>query len=151
MLIIVLDPGKTTGLVTFDTVTAEFTAHELNFDDTCNVLKTLLDTAIEGADVHVISESFIITQQTAKNTQAPWSLELIGVARYLSRQYTGRDLVLQQPAAAKRFSSDARVKAMGWWTPAKGHANDAARHLLLFTATRGFISEERLVEFANMP
>jgi hypothetical protein len=103
-----------------------------------------------GANLILVSESFRITMQTAKNTQAPWSLELIGVARMVSRLYTGRELHMQDPSAAKRFSSDAKLKHMGWYQPNKGHANDAARHLLLTLATRGWLSVELLRQLAEV-
>lgn len=151
--VIVLDPGKTTGLVDWDNTSENyptFDAHELNFDDTCKFLMEVARSGNLYGDTVIVSESFIITQQTAKNSQAPWSLELIGVARMVSKLYLQRDLVLQQPSAAKRFSSDQRLKMMSFWTPAKGHANDAARHLLLFMATRKLLTQEQLSAFAEM-
>jgi hypothetical protein len=149
--VVVLDPGKTTGLVDWMRGgEPEFKAMELNFDDTCRYLLHVGSAHGMAEDVLIVSESFVITPQTAKNTQAPWSLELIGVARMVSNIYLGRPLILQQPASAKRFSSDSRLKRMGWWTPGKGHANDASRHLLLLMATRGLLPQDILTEFAEM-
>ena len=134
--ILAIDPGKTTGWASYDTVEQTFDSGQTDFIETCNLLKTC---ALQWAkDIHIVSESFLITLQTVKNTQAPWSLELIGVARYFSQAYCDEDLTLQMPSAAKRFSSDQRLKDMGWYVPGKGHANDAARHLLLFIATHGW-------------
>jgi hypothetical protein len=147
----VADPGKMSGLVTLDTETNEFSPFELGFDDMCRTLMSAVDIHHTRGGLLLISESFIITQQTGKNTQAPWSLELIGVMRMISQIYLGRSLVLQQPASAKRFSSDDRLRRLGWYTPKKGHANDAARHLLLLMATRGLLPQEVLHEFAEMP
>ena len=145
--VLAIDPGKTTGYALYDRASDTFGSGELTYDDTCELL---LKTASQyGDDLLVVSEAFIITQQTAKNTQAPWSLELIGVARHYSRLHTGRDLILQAPATAKRFSSDERLKTMSWYKPGKGHANDAARHLLLALATRGWLSHDILVELAT--
>lgn len=142
-----LDPGKTTGFSTLDRWANEFTAVELDFDATCRKLLTapsLTDGVILGA------ESFIITVNTAKNSQAPWSLELIGCARMISNLYLGRKLEIQSPAVAKRFSSDARLKYAGFWTPGKGHANDSSRHLLVYMATHGLLDSEMLNHFAEM-
>jgi hypothetical protein len=123
---------------------------EEDFEGTCNRVLTAV-TAF-GSDLLLLSESFIITVNTAKNTQAPWSLELIGFMRWASRRYTGRDLTLQTPSQAKRFTSDARLKLMGYWTVGmKGHANDAARHLLLAEATRGYLGSDKLKELALAP
>ncbi len=40
-------------------------------------------------------------------------------------------------SATKKFATDDKLKALGWYTPTKGgHANDAARHLLTYLAKR---------------
>lgn len=149
--VIVLDPGKTTGVVDWDaTASGEATldAYELDFKSVGRFLMTVAEQP--STDTVFVAESFIIGPQTAKNTQAPWSLEVIGCARMVSELYFGKELRLQQPAAAKRFSSDARLKFMHMWTPGKGHANDAARHLLLFLATHGLLPQEVLHQLAEV-
>lgn len=145
--VMALDPGKTSGLSIFNRETSEYNGYELDFESTCATIAEW--TTNVGEDLLVVCESFIITAHTAKNTQAPWSLELIGVARYFTRAYTGRDLVLQAPSAAKPFATDQRLKSMGWYLPGKGHANDSARHLLLVMATRGWVSQKQLAELVT--
>jgi hypothetical protein len=135
--ILALDPGKKTGwaLASFKTDgSVYFQSGEQTFLENASFVHTT--AASTGDELSVVSESFTITVNTAKNTQATWSLELIGIYRYLSLAYCREDLTLQAPAAAKRFSSDDRLRAMGWYTPGKGHANDAARHLMLYMVTR---------------
>lgn len=145
-VIIALDPGKTTGIAVWDD--GVFYAKELQFNETCTYVEEMAQRF--GDELKMVSESFIITQHTAKNTQATWSLELIGVFRFLQRKWVSDDpLRLQMPSAAKRFSSDNRLRQMGFWTKGKGHANDAARHLLLYMATNGFIPQEKLAELAS--
>lgn len=145
-VIIALDPGKTTGVAVWND--GEFEALELNFDQTCTYVEKMAERY--GDELKMVSESFIITQHTAKNTQATWSLELIGVFRFLQRKWVSEDpLRLQMPSAAKRFSSDNRLRQMGFWTRGKGHANDASRHLLLYMATNGFIPQQKLAELAS--
>lgn len=138
----VLDPGLTTGFVILDLPTKEFIAYQLDFNGVCRKLIELGST--HTSNLILISESFRITMQTPKNTQAPWSLELIGVARMISRIWTGRDLTLQDPASAKRFASDDRLRYLEWYKPGMGHANDASRHLLLTLATRGWLTQATL-------
>lgn len=153
--IVVLDPGRTTGVIDCRLDQGDrpiIMAMEMQFKDLAVWLMSVADYAHRLAvDTVIIAESFIIGPQTAKNTQAPWSLEVIGVARMVSEVYCGKPLRLQQPSAAKRFSSDARLHRMGWHTPGKGHANDAARHLLLYMATHGLLEDSLLSEFAEMP
>lgn len=131
-----VDPGKRSGWALFDTETDRISGGELDFLETAALIHT---TGAEyGPELAIISEAFLITNQTVKNTQATWSLELIGVARYVAQAYTMQDLILQAPSSAKRFSSDARLKALGWHVPGQGHANDAKRHLLLYLVERGW-------------
>jgi hypothetical protein len=144
-VITTVDPGKMTGIsgVYAD---GSFFWLETTFDDTCRHLIELANKWRE--EMVLVCESFIIGPQTVKNTQAPWSLELIGVCRMVSRLYCGRELKLQSPAEAKRFSSDLRLQHLEWYKPGKGHANDAARHLLLALVTRGWIEYDTVRQLA---
>lgn len=146
--VIALDPGLTTGV--FHWTEDRWWAHEYSFDDTSRMLELICQSDIPTADIWIVAERFIIGPQTVKNTQAPWSLEMIGVARHFSRRYCGRELTLQSPAEAKRFASDIRLKHLGWHTPGKGHANDAARHALTFIANRGLMSQAALTELVEL-
>ena len=77
----------------------------------------------------VVCESFI--PRPGAKTWQPDAIETIGVLRHLCRWHRHR-FELQAPADAKRFSTDAKLKRLGWYQPTEGgHANDAIRHLLL--------------------
>lgn len=128
-----LDPGLMTGWALLDTQTDEYQCGEWNWATAATGIEEL--AARYGADLAIACERFTITIQTAKDTQAPWSLELIGVSRYMAQKY-GAEFVLQQVASAKRFSADWRLKNLQWYVPGKSHARDAARHLLLYLVTR---------------
>lgn len=140
---VALDPGKMTGVATWDQVNG-FQAQELEVAEVYSFLATNFarahdETNDELLPLQLISESFIITVNTAKNTQAHWSLELIGLMKYKIWEYGAPPLVLQTPQVGKTFGTDAKLKHVGWYTRGKGHANDAARHLMTFAATRGLI------------
>ena len=81
-------------------------------------------------------ESFTVTAMTARLSQQPVPMEVIGVLRYLARR-SGVHLELQTPAAAKRFVSDDQLRKIGLWQPGKDHARDAIRHLVLGIVTHG--------------
>lgn len=144
--IIAFDPGKTSGWATFNRATETFESGQTNFDQTAILAHTEANTYRDEIDI--VSESFIITVNTAKNTQATWSLELIGIFRYVSRSLTGQDVKLQDPASAKRLMSDSMLKVLGWHKPGKGHANDAARHLGTFLLSRGWM-DDRIIKFVT--
>ena len=91
----------------------------------------------------VVCESYHITMQTLKKTRTEnWSMESIGALRYVST-LAGIPFILQSPAD-RMFSTDAKLKAMNWWNPSKGgHANDAARHMMLYLARTDRLDETR--------
>lgn len=146
------DPGKTTGIAEYDVASGEWSATELDVSGVFRYLDGMRRIAVEQ---QVISESFVITVNTAKNSQAGWSLELIGAMKYLVYGAGWPELKLQTPQVAKAFATDAKLKLMGWWTPGRGgHANDASRHLLTYCATRQpwadlVVGRERLKEMAG--
>lgn len=79
----------------------------------------------------LVAEKFTITPQTGKNSQAGWSLEIIGCLKLLAHDF-GLKLELQSPASAKSFATNDRLKQLGMWhTGGAGHANDALRHAVV--------------------
>jgi hypothetical protein len=131
--ILALDPGLTTGVSFWSE----------NLPDTCQVFEADFHTLCVWLESHlhsfdeIVVERFIITPQTHKNTQSPWSLEVIGVSKWLALK-SGRPFHMQMASAAKRFSTDDKLKAMNWYTKGQGHANDASRHLLLRLVSTGY-------------
>lgn len=82
-----------------------------------------------------VVERFTIMKSTAEKsrTDVNWSIETIGVARlhYFKNRHR---LTLQGASDGKRFGTDTKLKAMGWWTAGADHAQDAGRHLCLYLA-----------------
>ena len=85
-------------------------------------------------NVLVVCERFVITAQTVRNSQAPFSLEQIGVLKHMCRvkEYDPEKIIFQSPVDAKTmFPNDALKKLGTWHKGGEGHANDAIRHALL--------------------
>lgn len=138
-----IDPGKTTGYAILNIKHGEFeTTGQKEQQEFCTLAESWLERF--ASSTLVVCESFIITMATAKNSQAPWSLEIIGAVRYLCGKYDA-DFELQSPADAKRFSTNDKLKAIGWYTPAMRHQNDAVRHILLAAAKKGIVSPHDLI------
>jgi hypothetical protein len=132
-----VDPGKITGLFFLDRSSQQILFYELEFRDACRRIRSL--TTSYAYDLDVVCEKFIINAATAKKTQAPWSLEMTGVARYFSWEHCGQDLFGYQAQTAKTFGTMDRLKALGWWVPTKnGHGNDGARQVLLHLVENGW-------------
>ena len=93
-----------------------------------------------GADV-VVCESFV--PRPGIRTWQPEALETIGALRYIC-QREGIPFELQAPADAKRFSTNDKLQLLSWRNPTPGgHADDAARHLLLAAVRHGLIDPAR--------
>lgn len=133
--VLAIDPGKMSGL-SFWQVGHKTPLHslELDFHETCKLSAKLMHAW--GSRLVVVSESFIITKETAKKTPQTWSLEIIGVLRYFSWYY-GCQFFLQTPSQAKMFATNEKLRRLDWWhVGGAGHANDAHRHLLTFVIQR---------------
>lgn len=127
-MIVAIDPGQTTGVAVFTDRT--FASFEI--EGRCNMyawLRDMFDDTLVQGD-RVICESFRISPGTAKLSPQYDALYLYGAAEMLT--YTNNLLfVPQTPSEAKSFSTDAKLKYLGWYRPSLGgHQNDAARHLL---------------------
>lgn len=140
--VMTLDPGKKSGYALYDTAKDEIVScGEDQFDPVCDWMEHYL--SVLGPHTQVITEKFTITVKTARNSQAPWSLEMIGVARRYTHKYGAGDLHTQDAGSAKTFASNERLRELGWWqVGTEGHVNDALRHLMLFMASRGWWSDK---------
>lgn len=142
-LIVAFDPGLITGVATYDVTQKHHVAGELKTSEVMPWLVDILDWCEKG-DVHlqIVMERFVITPETAKKSQATWSLEVIGAIKLAAEMRGYTDVTMQSPGDAKRFATNAKLKAIGWRKPtAGGHADDASRHLLLFLIKQGWWDE----------
>ena len=141
---IAVDPGKVTGWAK-RTPEGQFASGQ---EDCWLYLRRLHEALIKHgkqAPSAIVCEDFIYTTETAKKTRQTWSTESIGVLRLICL-LRGIPFVLQTPVSAKKFSTDDKLKAMGWYFPSKGgHQNDAARHLLLHEVKEGNIDASKLL------
>lgn len=160
LTIIAVDPGKITGVAIWLQGAVEpFQSMELGVDAFFDFIHTFVHEQVSaGKDVRIVAESFIITINTAKNTQSGWSLEHIGVLKFLAHRYKLRPVTLQAPNVGKTFGTNGKLKLLGWQRKGTidgvryaGHADDAARHLMTFAASRGLIfTEEQLISMADV-
>lgn len=98
-------------------------------------------SAQRSGPLTVVCESFVISARTIKASRQTWSLEHIGVLKFLCRKH-GCEIVLQQASAAKSVVTNERLKQWGWYRPGRDHANDALRHLGLYLIQRRLIRLE---------
>ena len=143
--ILAIDPGKASGiaLFRFDPVDPVLIwAGEYQQEDYANPIRAAIQgTFDEGADLDVVCERFTINAQTVKNSQAPFSLEQIGILKQCmldANLDTGR-INFQSPSDAKgMFTNQALKKLEYWHRGGEGHALDAIRHGLLRCVKTGW-------------
>lgn len=117
-MIVAFDPGVTTGVATWQADT--FDSFQLDEHE----LYRWVDDRCEDIDTTQV-ESFIIRP----HTQVVYdSLYIIGYLRYAAWR-CGFTVEFTKPADVMAPFPDAALKRANWFTPGKGHANDAARHL----------------------
>jgi len=140
-----VDPGKKTGYVVWDN--GKRVEGELSPENFLAYASKIIES---GKIDFVVCERFIISSQTGKFSQAPWSLEQIGALRFLCNKYN-IPFTLQNAADAKRFATEERLKHIKWKRPSgDGHARDAQRHLLLYLVKNDMIDDRILLSHKNI-
>jgi len=92
-----------------------------------------------GAVLLGVIEKFTINARTVANTQAPWSLEVTGIARNTFWRERGLESIMQKPADVMSLFTNPRLRALDCWHKGgAGHANDSIRHGLGALYARGW-------------
>jgi hypothetical protein len=143
-----VDPGKTTG-VAFLTWEGDpninpaiIWSDEVDEAAFASRVKEALVVGPSYDTFIVTCERFVINAQTVRNSQAPYSLEQIGVLKHLCREsnYDPQDIKFQAPVDAKNmFPNPALKKLQIWHKGGEGHALDAIRHALLCLVRQNWI------------
>lgn len=145
--VVSVDPGKATGLAllylgsSLDSVPELLDSAEVESDKFAEKFLEFSREAGWTDGLSVVCERFTITTQTGKNSQAPFSLENIGVLKHLCREngYPVEKIHFQSPADAKSmFPNEILKKAGTWHRGGEGHALDAIRHGLLYLVKSGW-------------
>lgn len=126
-----LDPGLMTGACLVDITTLDEPVMVWSEEWTIADFHDKIGHLMEMKNISVVIEDFKITVETAKLTPQPWSLHLIGVTLYLG--YINNVKVKIQTPSQKPFATNDRLRAVGFWHVGEdGHANDAARHAMIW-------------------
>ena len=146
-MILAVDPGKASGICCFTWEpgnsapnlewAGEFQPHEY----AAPIRDAIGQAFLGGYQLDIVCERFTINAQTVRNSQAPYSLEQIGVLKQAMRDAAidENQLKFQSPADAKRMFTNEGIKKLGYWHKGgAGHALDAIRHGLLYLAKNGW-------------
>lgn len=146
--ILAVDPGGTSGWATherWDNAPDEdgFSSGQYEFNDFVEFVDKLAHDVQLTA---IVAEKFTINQQTIRHSQQTTALEVIGFLRYIALREEC-PFILQTPADAKKFSTDARLDVVDWTKRPKAkwdHANDGARHLMLYMVKNKLMEPPRV-------
>jgi hypothetical protein len=138
--VIAVDPGKATGIALLSYID---TMDNPQLHGSCEVqphefapkVRGIIEQVRLEENFGIVCERFTINAQTVKNSQAPYSLEQIGVLKQVMRDFSidENTIVWQTPADAKNLFPNPSLKKVGTWhVGGEGHANDAIRHGLLY-------------------
>ncbi len=145
-MVLAVDPGKTTGVALFTYAPGSepellWSTEVTQLEYAAQVRSAIATAAARGLELEVACERFTINAQTVKNTQAPFSLEQIGILKQCLMD-VGRapdDVYFQAPADAKALFSNPKLKKLEYWhRGGEGHALDAIRHGLLHIVKMGW-------------
>ena len=149
MYILAVDPGKATGMSLFSFEKGSepemLWSRELSFEEYAVPIREAY--ALAGVEMHVVCERFTINAQTVRNSQAPYSLECIGVLKQvmLDNGVSVDTLKMQSPADAKAMFDNSKIKKLEYWhRGGEGHALDAIRHGLLYMVKLGWNPLDKL-------
>lgn len=145
--ILAVDPGKASGLSYFvwegpDVEPEMLWSMEVQQHEYADpIRKAFAFSQSRGTRLEVVCERFTINAQTVRNSQAPYSLEQIGILKQIMMD-NGRapdDIYFQSPADAKAMFSNEKIKILDYWhRGGEGHALDSIRHGLLRLVKSGW-------------
>jgi hypothetical protein len=145
-LILSVDPGKATGIALFeytpgDEPTLLWSGEYQQEEYAQPIRKALAEALMQEFPIEIVCERFTINAQTVKNSQAPYSLEQIGILKQCMMD-VGKapdDIYFQSPADAKAMFPNEKLKKLEYWYKGgEGHALDAIRHGLLRCVKSGW-------------
>lgn len=118
------DPGKCSGWAHLTVENGEvsfFLAGQTDHFELGDMLRN--SKWMDTMETVFICESY---KQNCKMTQAPWSLETIGLVRYWAHYYS-IEFYLVNPSEHKSLIKDEVIKRAGLWIPGLPHGMDAIR------------------------
>lgn len=128
-VIVWLDPGKLTGVASWDEEAGAFFSWQYEIDDLVKRLKAMA-VLYEGR-MSLGWEKYIITSGGVRTGDPSYSRNAISQVSVLADDGLF-DVLPSMPSSSRALGSPALLNRLGWRKPGKVHANDAAQHLLAY-------------------
>lgn len=139
--VLAVDPGLISGVcfITWSGVEGEDPVIEHSVETDAEEYASHIRDSLQKWETYdsfaVVCERFVINAQTVRKSQAPYSLEQIGVLKQLCRDFgfPVENISFQSPVDAKNMFPNKALKTINLWhVGGAGHALDAIRHGLLY-------------------
>ena len=149
-----VDPGKVSGICLFEHTKGEepvmlWSGEYQQYEYADVIRKAFIDALASNIPLmEIVCERFTINAQTVKNSQAPYSLEQIGILKQIlmDNDQDPENIFFQSPADAKAMFDNTKLKKLEYWhRGGEGHALDSIRHALLRLVKSGW-SPVRLLQ-----
>lgn len=122
------DPGLMTGLAWYDLEADEFHSDQYTPDD---LRRKLDDLGRLASDRMLLGyEQFIVTSGGPRTSTPEHAHRAIQILTGFAKEYAHVLLAKPQPSSARKLGNAVFLRRLGWYKPGRGHANDAAMHLL---------------------
>lgn len=141
MIVLSVDPGTMTGYAVLDTTEEVPTADQAEFKVFQHRVAEQFGDRI---DVQLVIERFVLNAGSIRKSREGMhdAIQTIGVLEFLARENGWPTPVYQLPADVMRMVDNAALRNLGWYARGKGHANDALRHLAVWSLKQGRISRK---------
>jgi hypothetical protein len=145
-LVLSVDPGKASGIALFSFEDGKepellWSGEYQQTEFAKPIREALADAMRYALPIEIVCERFTINAQTVRNSQAPYSLEQIGILKQciMDMGMAPDDIYFQSPADAKAMFPNEKLKKIEYWhRGGEGHALDAIRHGLLRLVKSGW-------------
>lgn len=147
LYVIGVDPGKQTGVAIYGNgrfiMGDDMPASEVGLFVDAYIME--LRSQDPDSRIVMACERFNVGGSTLKMTRQADATEVTGKMRDIAKKH-GITLVIQNAADAKKMGAPVILRSIGWWTPRKRHANDAAAHALLMLSSAS-LDEYKVARF----
>ena len=141
VIVLAVDPGTMTGYATLDTTEEVPTSNQLPYD----LFQERIFEAYNGRiDVQLVIERFVINAGSMKKSREGMhhAIQTIGLLEFLARHNGWPTPLYQLPADVMRLVDNKSLRHLGWYARGMEHANDALRHLAVWSLKQGRISRK---------
>lgn len=144
-----IDPGVVSGVALYNLVTGEPPlVGEHEFADLIDHLDLTVGMLAPWLLMGV--ERFVLTSLSHRRSGSIEAIMAWGVCRAAAVHHKILLLVEDQRSEDMAIASDEVLRALGWYTPGKPHANDACRHVFAYLASTSKLTTDQRAAVAGL-